>query len=150
MANDPDTEKLCREYHDAMEHHDWDRIKACFHDEIIWEDLAMGHRYEGIEDVIQFFKESFPPLEIRVRLDWMMATSDGYCVDTVAHGKHVRDVFGLAATGKAFEFRVVSIGKVIDGKIIHGIDSWNLNTLLSQLGVNNIEAGLPSATTEPQ
>ncbi len=150
MANDPNVERLCLEYHDAMQHHDWARIKACFHDEIVWEDLAMGHRYEGIDDVITFFKESFPPLEIRVRLDWMMATSEGYCVDTVAHGRHVQDVFGLAATGKAFEFRVVSIGKIRHGKIVHGIDSWNLNTLLSQLGVVGIEDGLPPATTEAQ
>lgn len=150
MANDPNVEKLCLEYHEAMQLHDWSRIKACFHDDIVWEDLAMGHRYEGIEKVMQFFKESFPPLEIRVRLDWMMATPDGYCVDTVAHGKHVRDVFGLASTGKVFEFRVVSIGKVREGKIIHGIDSWNLNTLLSQLGVAGVEGGLPPATTVPQ
>jgi steroid delta-isomerase-like uncharacterized protein len=146
MANDPQTEKLCLEYHDAMSHHDWDRIRACFHDDVVWEDVAMGHRYEGLDDVMTFFQQSFPPLEIKVQLNWMLATVEGYCVDTVARGRHVLDVFGLPATGKPFEFRVVSIGKIRDGKVVHGIDTWSLNTLLSQLGMQSTDDRLPPAT----
>jgi steroid delta-isomerase-like uncharacterized protein len=145
MPNDPQVEALCREYHAAMWEHDWDRIAACFHADIVWEDTALLQRYEGRESVIRFFKESFPPLGIRVNLNWLTATAEAYCVDTWVEGKHVADLPGLPATGKSFGYRVISIGKIRDGKIVNGIDAWSLSSMLHQLGIGHLADAMVAA-----
>jgi steroid delta-isomerase-like uncharacterized protein len=142
LANDPQVEALCREYHDAMWEYDFDRVRSLFDPEVVWEDNAWLHRYEGIDAVDAFFRTGFPPLEIRVHLNWMMATSEGYCVDTMVTGKHVQDAFGIPASNKTFAFRTVSFGKVRDGKIYYGVDTWSLSTLLNDLSASHLADGI--------
>lgn len=141
MANDPIVEKLVRDYHDAMFVHDWAGVSACFTDDIVWEDIATGGRYEGRAQVMDFFEQTLSALGVRVHLHTVHATAEGYGIAWTFEGEHKSDLPGMPATGKSYAVRGASIAKVRDGKICYSADYWSLGQLLEQLGFASEHAG---------
>jgi SnoaL-like polyketide cyclase len=61
--------------------------------------------------------------------------SDGtwYAAEWVMTGVHTGDVPGLPGTGRSF--RVVGVGEVRDGLMVHATEYFNMADLLTQVGI---------------
>jgi ketosteroid isomerase-like protein len=53
VANHPETEKLIRRYFDAMRRKNYDAVWACYCEDIVYEDVALGHVYKGLDLMVQ-------------------------------------------------------------------------------------------------
>lgn len=134
MPNHPQTEKLVRDYHEAMFVHDWEGVSACFTDDIVWEDIATGGRYDGRQEVMDFFAQTLSALGVRVHLHTVYATDEGYGIAWTFEGTHTSDLPGMPATGRSYAVRGASIAQVRDGLICYSADYWSLGQLMEQLG----------------
>ena len=135
MANDPKTEALILGYAQACLDRDFDRIWTYYHDDIVYEDCALGQVHVGIEATKKFYLSTMNGLDV----DWVVtrvhATESGFGLESYMEGTHVKDLPGMPATGKTFKVPCASIGEIQDGKIIGNRDYWNNFDLLKQLGL---------------
>lgn len=135
MSNHPTTEALIRRYYDAMQRVDLDAIWACYADNIVYEDAALGHVFNGLEETKAFYLNYMMALEVKVSIDSLLTTDDGYAIAFIMEGCHSQDLPNLPATHKRFTLKGATLGRVAGGKITHNADYWNLAALLSQLGL---------------
>lgn len=135
MPNHPESEKLIRDYVAAIASRDLQRVWPFYHDDIVYEDVAVSQIYRGLAQTKKFYAKSMSALDVSWEVDKIHATDEGFGISWVMTGKHVSDLPGMPATGKSFRVPGASIGELKDGKIIHNRDFWNLYDLLKQLGL---------------
>ena len=135
MANHSATEELVRGYAAAIASRELERIWPYYHDDIVYEDVAVAQVYRGIEQTKRFYAASMSALDVRWALDTIRATEEGFGIAWRMDGRHVKDLPGMPATQRSFSVRGASIAEVSGGQIIHNRDYWNLHDLLGQLGL---------------
>jgi steroid delta-isomerase-like uncharacterized protein len=135
MANHPETEKLIRRYFDAMRRKDYDAIWACYCDDIIYEDAALGHVYNGLAATKEFYLTYMSALDVTTEIETLVTTDAAFGIGHRFSGTHTKDLPGLPATGKPFSVRGATIGSIENRKIKSNIDYWNVADLMSQLGL---------------
>ena len=135
MANDADTEDLVRGYAEAVASRELEQIWPYYHDDIVYEDVAVAQVYRGIDETKRFYAASMSALDVCWKVDTICATRDGFGIAWRMSGRHVKDLPGMPATQRRFSVPGASIAEVSDGQIVHNRDFWNLHDLLGQLGL---------------
>ena len=135
MSTAADNQALIRRYYQAMIDGDLEGIWACFDDAIVYEDAALGHRYEGMQAWKDFYTGYVAALGVKMTLKDVVATGDTYALEYRMDGFHGTDLPGLPATHKPWSVEGASYGKIAGGKIVRNTDYWNLAAMLKQLGL---------------
>jgi steroid delta-isomerase-like uncharacterized protein len=97
-----------------------------------------GTGLEGIRNLVQELKEGIP--DYCERIDELIDAGDRIIVRLTITGTHTGPLSGVPATGKSFEFRDVTVGRIENGKIV---EQWGLSdylTLYIQLGLIELPA----------
>jgi steroid delta-isomerase-like uncharacterized protein len=134
MPNHKSTEALIQGYVEAIASGDLERVFAFYDDDIVYEDTAVSQTYKGIDATKKFYTVSMAALDVRWRVDTIVATEESYGLAWVMTGRHVHDLPGMPATGLSFEVPGASVGEVRDEKITLNRDFWNHHDMLKQLG----------------
>jgi len=135
MTNNTKTEALIQRYYEAMNGSDLNAVWDCYADDIIYEDAALGHVFTGLEATKRFYVEYMSALEVTNYIESLVTTDDAYAIGWRIEGVHSADLPGLPATHRSYSLRGASIGQIAAGKIVKNSDFWNLNSLMSQLGI---------------
>lgn len=98
-------------YLDAWATEDVEAVLAFFHDDVRYEDTTLGHGATGMKQMRRFVTASFTNVP-GAHFDYVGHHSTGteYAIEWVMQPQNVRGV---------------SIGKLLDGKIIENRDYWD-------------------------
>jgi steroid delta-isomerase-like uncharacterized protein len=118
--------------------HDADAIVAFMTPDAVYEDLALGARHSGRDEIRAFIAG----MTTRLSSDYQFAfvapiavSVAGYAFEWTMTGTNDGPNGRFTPTGKQFAIRGVSVGRLVDGKIVENRDYWNLLGLLVQLGI---------------
>ena len=75
---------------------------------------------------------AFP--DIQVTIEDAFAAGDKVVARWSATMTHRGDQLGLPATGKQVRITGISIGRIVDGKIVEGWDNWDQLGMMQQIG----------------
>ena len=115
-----------------------DRI-AEFYSEDFHADYPMtdwGEGLPGAKKLADEIRAAYP--DYREEIEEIFEDGDTVIVRLKIRGTHTGAGMGLAPTGKAVEFRDVTIATVRDGRIVHQRGLSDLMTCFLQLGVVNL------------
>jgi steroid delta-isomerase-like uncharacterized protein len=126
-----------RQWLDAWNSHDVERVLACLTTNAVYEDLALNVVNRGHDEARQFILAgwaAFP--DMRFDMTGAAISGDHGTVEWTMSGTHRGDFPGLPATGRSFIVRGVSVLDLAgDGSTIqHVRDYWDFATVLRQLG----------------
>lgn len=126
-----------KEYLDAWNAYDGSKVVALMADDVVFEDVPMGVRREGKDDVAAFVAETVQMSnDYRFDLVTEIYAGSDYAAEWVMSGTNTGEGGGLPATGKSFTIRGSSIGHLTpDGHITANRDYWNLADYLIQVGI---------------
>jgi steroid delta-isomerase-like uncharacterized protein len=134
MSNHAPNEQLIRRYYRAMNARDFDTVWACFADDVVYTDAALGHTFNGLKEFKAFYLEYMLPLDVSLELGMLITTDAAFALSNRFFGKHVADLPGMPATGKPYSVPSATIGTIEEGKIKTNTDYWNFHAMLTQLG----------------
>jgi steroid delta-isomerase-like uncharacterized protein len=134
-----DTERVAKDYLEAWNSHDVDKIASFFTDDGVYEDVALGVAHRGKKELKDFFKSmfvSFPDLKIELKSTVLSSTGDWTASEWVMSGTFAQSsIPGVPATGKSFSVRGASVTEYRDGKMSRNTDYWSLASFLQQVGL---------------
>ena len=87
-----------------------------------------GHFYEQVHTP---FVTAFP--DLRMTIEDTVSEDDGVVVKWRAEGTHTGAGLGIESTQRKVVFRGMTWLRFGDGKILEGLDCWNLSGLLESL-----------------
>jgi steroid delta-isomerase-like uncharacterized protein len=94
---------------------------------------------EGVKQAAAGYRAAFPDLTCTVVQQ--VAEGDTVVTRWTAKGTHEGELFGIAPTGKQSTVTGISVGRVVDGKIVEDHTNWDTFGMMVQLGV------VPTPTT---
>ena len=108
---------------------DGERAASYFAPDGVWEDVALGTRHEGRDPIAHMMSVTTPEFSSDAQFELLGAVADetGYGVEWRWSGTH-------GASGRPFDVRGASIGRLRDGQIVHHVDYWNPAHLSGQIG----------------
>ena len=119
---------------------DWAKAEAVHTDDFVYEEVATHRRAEGISEVLEIWKgwgTGFP--DSKATFHDAQASGDAVILEKAWTGTHTGPLItpdGMGeATGKSFSMRAISVIVVRDGKVALSRQYFDLNTMLSQLGL---------------
>lgn len=92
-----------------------------------------GEGLKGIEKLVLGIRSGFP--DYRERIDELFVAGDDVIVRLTIKATHSGPLHDLPATGRAVEFRDVTICTVVDGKIVRQRGLTDYLSLYTQLGL---------------
>ena len=120
---------------------DWAKAEAVHTDDFVYEEVATHRRAEGISDVLEIWKgwgAGFP--DSKATFHDAQASGDTVILEKTWTGTHTGPLVTpdgvVEATGKSFSMRAISVIVVRDGKVALSRQYFDLNTMLSQLGLS--------------
>jgi steroid delta-isomerase-like uncharacterized protein len=121
----------------AINAHDWDAIVSFMTDDVVYEDITLGERHQGAQSVKEFWRSAATDFSSDFRMEVLRSfgTATDFAAEWVFKGTHDGTNPQLAATGKQFAVRGVSIGRIEGGRIKENKDVWNMAEFLSQVGL---------------
>ena len=124
-------------YFDAWNRHAADEIVGFLTHDCTYIDVALGESHTGpseIRDFVAHVEQAFSS-DYQFDSGFGVLSETGYALEWVLRGTHDRSSDQLAATGKPFAIRGVSVGEIRDDKIARNTDYWSLAELLMQVGL---------------
>jgi len=116
-------------------------------DDVIYVDLGSGERYEGRPAVSDFIDRAEREFSTDYHFEWgqFIADEESFAVEWVMSGVNDRANERFPVTGKRFEIRGASVGRLRNGKIAEN-KNWNRADYLVQVGLMAApEAAAPAA-----
>ena len=133
-----------REVIEATNRRDWDTLRSLHHPQYSYTG-GDGQEQTGGPDVglriAQMYANAFP--DLRLELKRVYVQGDTAIAEMSYSGTHKGELMGIAPTGKCAEGNICNIIEVRDGKIYRERDYFDMNHLLTQLGVLQAPAGTP-------
>jgi steroid delta-isomerase-like uncharacterized protein len=127
--------KIWRDYLEAWNSHDWDRISAFVSDDCIYKDMGAGRAFYGIREIKAYFDEIMVwSADVSLESKSFISFGDRIAWEWIMSGTHTGDIPGMKATGKKYSVPGVSIAELQDGKLIWNTDYWNMTDFLQQIG----------------
>jgi steroid delta-isomerase-like uncharacterized protein len=128
-------EDLAREYLDAVNNRDWDRVREVLHPEYTYADGTgeVRHGPDAAVQVSQGFVAALP--DAKVTIERMYASGDTVIVEFTGTGTHDGDFQGIAPTGNNVRMPICLVLETRDGKIIAEREYMDMAHLLQQIGV---------------
>ena len=127
--------QVARDWVDAWNARDVERILACLTVDAVYEDVTLGAVNRSRDEARQFIQgawAAFP--DLRFELTAASVAGEHGTAEWMMLGTHQGDFAGLPATGKTFSVRGASILELAGDKIRHVRDYWDFATVLRQLG----------------
>ncbi|KQX22606.1 hypothetical protein ASD39_08405 [Sphingomonas sp. Root50] len=90
---------------------------------------------DGIKRSIDMQREAFEGLRFDINLSF--ATDDGIAIVWTMSGRHVKEIYGIPASGKDFVAEGLSVHELADGKSIGG---WSCGAVVDRLRANYEQA----------
>jgi steroid delta-isomerase-like uncharacterized protein len=126
-------------YLNALNAHDVPAVLEYMSDDVIYTDMAVGERMEGRAATGEFLGRMATNVSTDYRFDNEQVLVDGasFALVWTMSGTNDRgdEQAGVAATGRRFEVPGVSIGRLLDGKVVEQRDYWNMAAFLAQVGL---------------
>jgi len=137
-----DVKKTFRDYIEAWNSHDLERIVSYVTDDIVFEDVAMARVMRGREELKGFGKDSFVAFpDFKIELKVIFTSGNWAGAEWFMSGTFLGDSPGLSPTGKSFSVRGASICELRGGKLKRESLYYDGLTFLQALGVM---PGMPS------
>ena len=126
-----------RQYYDAWNGHDAEKVAAFMADDAVYENLAVGVVNDGRTAIANYIDEAGRfSRDYRFEVVSEQNSGDRYAFEWIMLGTHSGESRGLPATNKPYRIRGVSVGRLTsDGKIQENRDYWNLADFLGQVGL---------------
>jgi len=126
-----------RQYYDAWNGHDAEKVAAFMADDAVYENLAVGVVNDGRTAIANYIDEAGRfSRDYRFEVVSEQNSGDRYAFEWIMLGTHTGESRGLPATNKPYRIRGVSVGRLTsDGKIQENRDYWNLADFLGQVGL---------------
>jgi steroid delta-isomerase-like uncharacterized protein len=126
-------------YLDAWNAHDAAAVTSFMADDVVYQDFALGERFEGVAAVhafIQGMQTNFSS-DYRFEPGSVVGDGEGYALEWTMIGTNDRadSDRGLPVTGRSYRVPGVSVGRMRDGRIVENRDYWNLADYLQQVGL---------------
>lgn len=135
-------EQMLKDFAAAWSQHDVDRILSFYTDDCVYEDVALGRKMRGREEIRRFVEELFRGVrDFRIEHRAALVSDRGGAAEWVMSGTHSDDLPGLPATGRRFSVRGASVLELERGKIRRISDYWDMAGFLRQLGILPEEPG---------
>jgi steroid delta-isomerase-like uncharacterized protein len=126
-------------YLNALNAHDVPAVLEYMSDDVIYTDMAVGERMEGRAATGEFLGRMATNVSTDYRFDNEQVLIDGafFALVWTMSGTNDRgdEQAGVPATGRRFEVPGVSIGRLLDGKVVEQRDYWNMAAFLAQVGL---------------
>ena len=138
-----DIEAIARDYLEAFNRRDWDRIRELFAPEYSYTG-GDGQKREGPEAglaVAQMWSAAFSDAKIDIR--HIHTAEHVATVEFTGSGTHDGELMGIAPTGKRVSIPACTVLKIKDGKIKAEREYMDMAHMMQQLGV----VGVPAAAT---
>lgn len=137
-----DASMVARQYFDAWNRRDWAAFRD-FMDRDYTYTGGDGNTMPGPDAgmaVAQMFATAFPD----GRIDIQRILECGSCavVEMTGRGTHRGDMMGIAPTGRPVAIAVCNLLEIRDGKIVAEREYMDMLTMLQQLGVAPVPAGV--------
>jgi steroid delta-isomerase-like uncharacterized protein len=128
------------QYMEAWNSHDPARLRECLTDDAVFNDTAMGERFEGADAIGRMLTEMTETFSTDFRLEQgelVVVADDLWSAEWTLSGTNDREdpVRGLPNTGRPFRIHGLSIGRTRDGKISEEHLYWNMAEYLTQVGL---------------
>jgi steroid delta-isomerase-like uncharacterized protein len=94
--------------------------------------VPAGKGPQGMVEVISAYQDG---VEGHWEIEEIFSTGDRVVVRWTGSGKHVGEINGVPATGKAVRVDAISIHRMGDSKIAETWEVWDTLTFLQQIGV---------------
>ena len=105
---------------------------------------AVIHGPQEFQTFVEQLRGAFP--DIHVTIEDAFAAGDKVVARWSATMTHRGDHLGLPATGKQVRITGISIGRIVDGKIVEGWDNWDQLGMMREIGaVTESKAALRAA-----
>jgi steroid delta-isomerase-like uncharacterized protein len=127
-------------YTDAWNSHDPERVAACMTADAVFDDRAMGERFEGEEALRAMVVDMHEHMSSDFRLEigeLVVATDEAWAAEWTMSGTNDRadEARGFPNTGRAFQIHGLSIGRLRDGKVAEEHLYWNMAEYLTSVGL---------------
>lgn len=115
-----------------------DNFSACSEflaDNVKFHDPAAHQHNEGLEaykELERTYRHAFP--NKKTKIDEIFGVDDRVVVRWTTHGKHERELQGIAPTNAQFKFSGISLYRLQNGKITDIWQEWDRLGLLEQIG----------------
>ncbi|MEO1130271.1 MAG: ester cyclase [Planctomycetota bacterium] len=110
---------------------DPDAVAAFFENDAVFEDLAFGARFEGLDGVRTFAQITFAGVpDFHITPTQILVDGEQAAAAWTMTGTFAADMAGIPATGQPFEIRASSIIALRAGRILRMTDYWNPAALL--------------------
>jgi predicted ester cyclase len=127
--------KLIQEYIDLV----WSKADMAAADRILDDHLVVrGAHYKDKEGEKAFVKEHHQALEMKYRIQHIVADGDMVAVQIVGQGVHVKNHRGIAPTHKPLKLNGGAHYRIKNGKIVEAIHNVDLVDLRLQMGETHI------------
>ena len=132
------TDEFFERYRAAWNANDGDALTACFTDDCVYTDAALGKVCKGHGQLRDFLAETFQAFpDFRIESTTVVTGTDGdYALEWTMSGTQKGNMPNLPATGKSFSIRGATIIELEHGKIRRCSDYWDLAAFIKQLGHN--------------
>ncbi|WP_304454908.1 ester cyclase [Nocardiopsis sp. YSL2] len=129
--------EIQREYFEAIQAADFDRIRSLLHPDYAFTDEeGTEHGVEGSIEKISVFTTAFPGFEIDIHRQLEMG--DVAVMEATMRGVHRDEMAGIPATGRSVEMAYCNVLELRDGKIYREHDYNDNLSLMRQLGVAEV------------
>lgn len=121
----------------AWNRHSARDVAAHMATEAVFEDVALGQIFRGPQEIgtwATIIAETFSS-DYRFELTQAFSTESGFALEWTMTGTHDRESDQLPPTGKRFELRGASVGRLRGGRIAANSDYYNFADFLTQVGL---------------
>ena len=125
MSVEENKELVRRAWEEVFNRGDLDAVERYYAPGWVMHDAPpnAGANLKSLKEVLGTIRGGFP--DVRARIELMLAEGDLVAYRVTSEGKHSREYFGLAPTGKRVTLRQMNIDRIRDGKIV---ESWSEGT----------------------
>ncbi|TDD36027.1 ester cyclase [Saccharopolyspora elongata] len=128
--------ELHRKLLDVVAKHDFDELRALYHDEYVYHNASGAERHgaEAGVEVARTYTEAFPDMSFDIR--HINDAGDGRSLaEVVVHGTNTGPLHGVPATGRTISLLMANIIEVRSGLIYREFEYYDSMSLLGQLGL---------------
>ena len=120
----------------AWSSHDTEKVLSLFTDDCMLEDVTFGVVNRGKKELRAFADGVFAGIpDFKIELTARFSTDASAGMEWVMSGTHKGDFPGMAATGKRFSVRGVTILELQGEKIRRDSDYWDAASVMRQVGL---------------
>lgn len=114
---------------------DAQRMEALYAADATHEDTTSGIKRSGVPEIRELFRSTWQAIpDVRTEVNRVIAECDWVVWEWTMSATHTGDFPNLAATGRQFYIRGVSIIRVADGKVLSQCDYYDQASFLRQVG----------------